>query len=32
MMVDADMKALAGIGSKEFAAQRKAGLEAAATK
>ena len=32
MMVDADMKALAGIGSKEFAAQRQANLEAAVTK
>lgn len=32
MMVDADMKDIAGISSKEFAAQRKAGLEAAATK
>ena len=32
MMVDADMKALAGIGSKEFVAQRQANLEAAVTK
>ena len=32
MMVDADMKALAGIGSKEFVAQRQADLEAAVTK
>lgn len=32
MMVDADMKELAGIGAKEFAAKRQAELEAATTK
>lgn len=32
MMVDADMKDIAGIGSKEFAAKREAELEAATTK
>ncbi len=32
MMVDADMKALAGIGSKEFVAKREAELEAVTTK
>lgn len=32
MMVDADMRALAGVGSREFVAQRQANLEAAVTK
>ena len=32
MMVDADMKTLAGIGSKEFVAKREAEVEAATTK
>ena len=32
MMVDSDMKEIAGIGSKEFAAKREVELEVAATK